>query len=1155
MNKFDSPNDRDYGLVAGQIETLLLRIYEGSPLETASRHMRNVCYSKDHLKIERLSGDQLPMDRCYINLTIVEREVDPSRKESTVTLPSLFQTRHENHSSGRPMRRIMIHGRAGTGKTTLCKKIVYDFTYGNLWSDLFDWVLWVPLRNLKLEERRRSAEYSFRDLFRHEYFTHHPKRDKLTDALWDVLHETKGARILFILDGLDEVSHDLEGNMLRFLRELLNQPNIIVTARPHAKLPINARPIDLELDTTGFLPAQIDAYVEHAFTDLETGMVDLIQVKGISSFLNDRPLIQDLVRIPIQLDVLCYTWEDNHSIKFSQSETQETMTGIYQRIERALWRKDAEKLGIVAPSDIQDTHDEEIAIVVDDEKKDLEFLAFCGIYNDVIDFEPEHRGAISRNSHRLSKELTPLHKLLRQVSFLRSSDSPLAGKRRSYHFLHLTFQEYFGARYFVRQWRTEQTLRCLSFREKNITETHPAEFLRKNKYSARYNVVWRFVSGLLTSEKESRDFFQIIDNEPRDLIGYGHQELVVRCLSEIPINASHRSSLEDQLVPWVLYECDKKHYSRLAQEMDFPVAVLEKALQQKPEVKEKLLRVFGTGSAISERRARFMAQYIQDQDIWAQHQALEALTSHPVAEKYLRDIIACLDSRSHDVRMTAFYALEGRNLPKELLRDIVPWFESVYARMTPTHRFCAVSTLCRLLAAQESVQTITGYMQHNNKLIREIAKQVLPNQLLSTEELQATIACLEHQDIGLRSCAKNTLSHQLTMKASFENITTYLQHEEWRVKDVALNSLNCRPLSSEHLPIVMALSFSDEPREVKLAAERTFKNQRIATQQAIQGVLAYLKHEKAEARDLALRTLESRPLLREHVQAVALCLEDKDAMVRKAALSTLHCQPLLEDFLTAIVSRFEDVDPSVRKRAIGVFEGRSVTGENLRAILRRFEDDDKDVVQQVGITLQSSPTKEYIQDVLPYLQSPREPVRLSTLTALAQTTLSQEALEAVFSVIRRDRYSVLDTFRVLKSQPNLPDDILEAIAATLHRYTNIDHRKLALETIEAQPSVPTSLLHPIRDSLHVQDKEVTWRATRILCRQGDLSYIPLEYVKTLYERLLRAKEHATWQDIDNMSHITIGNNCYVSAWPDGFKDAIRSAQKELGIPSPNPCIV
>ena len=135
------------------------------------------------------------MDRCYINLTIVEREVDPSRKESTVTLPSLFQTRHENHSSGRPMRRIMIHGRAGTGKTTLCKKIVYDFTYGNLWSDLFDWVLWVPLRNLKLEERRRSAEYSFRDLFRHEYFTHHPKRDKLTDALWDVLHETKGARI------------------------------------------------------------------------------------------------------------------------------------------------------------------------------------------------------------------------------------------------------------------------------------------------------------------------------------------------------------------------------------------------------------------------------------------------------------------------------------------------------------------------------------------------------------------------------------------------------------------------------------------------------------------------------------------------------------------------------------------------------------------------------------------------------------------------------------------------------------------------------------------------------------------------------------------------------------------------------------------------
>lgn len=47
--------------------------------------------------------------------------------------------------------RILIRGRAGVGKTTLCKKIVYEFYQGtwSKWSEPFDRVLWVPLRNLK----------------------------------------------------------------------------------------------------------------------------------------------------------------------------------------------------------------------------------------------------------------------------------------------------------------------------------------------------------------------------------------------------------------------------------------------------------------------------------------------------------------------------------------------------------------------------------------------------------------------------------------------------------------------------------------------------------------------------------------------------------------------------------------------------------------------------------------------------------------------------------------------------------------------------------------------------------------------------------------------------------------------------------------------
>jgi uridine kinase len=87
---------------------------------------------------------------------------------------NLFKPRKTRDGQTRQPSRILIRGRAGVGKTTLCKKIVHEFTHGTMWRDLFDRVLWVPLRNLKLQERRQIVEYNFEHLFRHEYFSQHP---------------------------------------------------------------------------------------------------------------------------------------------------------------------------------------------------------------------------------------------------------------------------------------------------------------------------------------------------------------------------------------------------------------------------------------------------------------------------------------------------------------------------------------------------------------------------------------------------------------------------------------------------------------------------------------------------------------------------------------------------------------------------------------------------------------------------------------------------------------------------------------------------------------------------------------------------------------------------------------------------------------------
>lgn len=147
------------------------------------------------------------------------------------------------------------------------------------------------------------------------------------------LYATAFARTLFILDGLDEVSEGLgtDSELYPFLKFLLEQPNVIITSRPSARLPISSDP-DLELETIGFYLDQVKAYVEKAFMDPDTHTTNSQNIGDVQSFLQFHLLFQSLVRIQIQLDALCFTWDEG----FGHSPKLHTMTTIYQAIENRL---------------------------------------------------------------------------------------------------------------------------------------------------------------------------------------------------------------------------------------------------------------------------------------------------------------------------------------------------------------------------------------------------------------------------------------------------------------------------------------------------------------------------------------------------------------------------------------------------------------------------------------------------------------------------------------------------------------------------------------------------------------------------------------------------------------------------------------------------
>ncbi|KAM0737944.1 hypothetical protein ACQRIT_007948 [Beauveria bassiana] len=969
MNKF---GDRcnDYHHVARKVKQIVEKIREGTPLEQADKLIREKHYTTDRLKIERLSGRPLAMDQCYINLAIVEqsgqdaarskkeRETAPSPfsildrqkleapdKTMQVELSAIFNERKGSDDRLMHPRRILIRGRAGVGKTTLCKKIVYEFTKGTWgkWNELFDRVLWVPLRNLKHEGRRKMPVYAFEDLLSHDFLP--TNKRSLAEALSRVL-DAESSKTLFLLDGLDEVSQDLTGDagMARFLNRLLSQPSVIITARPSAPPPAS---LDLELETIGFGPDQVNEYIEKSFTNPDTGATDQTKVGKVKSFLQERWLIQGLVRIPIQLDALCYVWDD-----FEPDEIPNTMTGIYKKIALKLWKKDVERLAKrhngdpVTASQITSSDAEDL---VADEVYFLEGLAFTGLHNDVIDFNAKDRDVVSTEFKRQGMLLD---KVLPHISFVRTSDPSSAAKYRSYHFIHLTFQEYFAARYFVRQWKNQGQLQFLTLRSKGTgtKASAPADFLRKHKYTARYDIFWRFVAGLLDGVGQALDFINTVEEEPLDLLGPTHQRLVAARLDDddedvrrAAVEAlGRRSELPEAVLKAVAARLnDGDWYVRYAAvkalggRSELPEAVLIAVAARlndgKKKVRHTAAEALGGRSELPEAVLTAVAARLDDDDDGVRYAAVKALGGQSeLPEAVLTAVAAWLNDDDVDVRGAAVIALSRRlELPEAVLKAVAARLNDGKGYVRGT----AVEALGRRSELPEAVlKAIAARLDDDDWYVRKAAVYALCRRLeLPEAVLTAVAARLDDDDEDVRDGAVAALGRRSELpEAVLKAVAARLNNGEGYVWRAAVAALGGRWELPE--AVLSAWLDDDDDDDVRGAAVEALGGRSELPEAVLKAVAARLNNGDRHILHVAAKALGRRLELPEAVlKAVAARLNDGDKTIRRAAVEILGEQSELpEAILKAVVARLDD-DEDVRRAAVKALGGRS---ELLEAVLK-----------------------------------------------------------------------------------------------------------------------------------------------------------------------------------------------------------------------------
>ena len=165
-----------------------------------------------------------------------------------------------------PIRRILVEGRAGVGKTTFSQYVAYQWMRQDLFANQFDYVFWLPLRQcLSGNSGSHGSMEAHIAAFVYEHQIPGSVRGRIRpQEIETVLSSGENSRTLLILDGFDEVAGQLADSDQPFyviLDELLKFPNLIITTRDY-QTPPPQYAFDRRLVNVGFTDAQINDYIQ-----------------------------------------------------------------------------------------------------------------------------------------------------------------------------------------------------------------------------------------------------------------------------------------------------------------------------------------------------------------------------------------------------------------------------------------------------------------------------------------------------------------------------------------------------------------------------------------------------------------------------------------------------------------------------------------------------------------------------------------------------------------------------------------------------------------------------------------------------------------------------------------------------------------------------
>lgn len=404
------------------------------------------------------------------------------RSKRPINLHDLFGTQAwDSNSSSEPVKRVLLVGLPGSGKTSISKSFAYQWAGGEI-GQSFRSVYVVPVRNLtKVATQSFGCEDLFANAISKFCFPRLGDADGHNKLKIQIQIDLWKPSTLLIIDGLDEGDDDGRPIIQQVLQW---NCALLLTSRPYYLSEIRKH-VDAEMECLGLNDTQVVDFV-HGNLQSPWGTLML-------QFLKDRPSVWEMAHIPVNLIIFCSLWSAKKQSKEFTHFRLEKET-LYSQMIHLIWLRFVEKTG-------SSWNAKEVF-------EALEKIAFEAQMN--------RKALIDRCIVKKHIRETSLHyNVFRKAGFLL-----LKMEGGFYQFPHLSFQEHLSGKRLSR----------LLFLSTQQDKMEAIRLISAMKYDEKHSAtIFSMVQEACFVKSDAIEtILAIVDQYPRDVIGLQHLVLKLR---------------------------------------------------------------------------------------------------------------------------------------------------------------------------------------------------------------------------------------------------------------------------------------------------------------------------------------------------------------------------------------------------------------------------------------------------------------------------------------------------------------------------------------------------------------------------------------------------------------------------------------------------